>query len=77
MARSNLKKREPQTSMAVDTVSGSPVYPCSITTSMLNALVLVRCLDRCTVAIVFARADFAAHAVGIAEFRVRSHTCNV
>ena len=59
--------------MAVSTVGSSPIYPCPIRAWIINALVLVRALDWCAIVAVCARADLAAHAVGVPKLGIRSH----
>lgn len=74
MARPNLKERD-QSVVAVRTVGSSPVYSCSIRTSMVNALILVRALDRRTVVVTGAGADVASHAICMTKFGITSHAC--
>lgn len=63
--------------MAVGTVCSSPIYPCSIGAGMVNALGLVCSLDWCTIVVMCAGADFAAHAVCVSKFGVPGHACTV
>ena len=63
--------------MAISTVGSSPIYPCAIGASMVNAIGLVRSLDWCTVVVVCAGADFATHAIGVTKLGVRSHACTM
>ena len=63
--------------MAVSTVGSSPIYPCPIRAGVVNALFLVRSLDRRTVVTMCAGADLARHAIGEAKFGTRSHACTI
>ena len=73
------KKTQMEQSVPVRPIgrSSGSIYPCAIRARMARALILVRALDRGAVVLVRARADFAAHAVGVAEFRVRGHACKI
>ena len=76
IARSDLNEKRDQ-SVAIDTISSSPIYPCAIGASMVDAFALVRSLYRCAVVVMCAGADFAGHAVGETNFGIRSHACAV
>ena len=62
--------------MAVNTVRRSPIYPCAIRASMVNALGFVRAFDWRTV-VSDAGGDFAAHAVCVLKFGIGSHACTI
>ena len=63
--------------MAVSTVGSSPIYPCPIRAGIVNALFLVRSLDRRSIVTMCAGANLASHAVGVTKFGTRSHACTM